>query len=269
MKLLKSFKSGKLNVRIYDKCREMGDCAAKDVVETIKSLLEKQEQVNAIFAAAPSQLDMLDALTKAEGVDWGRVNAFHMDEYIGLDADAPQGFGNFLKSNLFSKLLFKSVQYIDSAPKNPEAECARYAQILKDNPADIVCMGIGENGHIAFNDPHVAFFDDPQLVKTVELDEKCRTQQVNDGCFEHLDEVPKKATTLTIPALINAKFIFCVVPGRLKRKAVFDTVRGEITTACPASILQTKPNATLYTDKESGWDILFRKSISASQRPHG
>ncbi|MDR1061523.1 MAG: glucosamine-6-phosphate deaminase [Clostridiales bacterium] len=256
--MLKSFKSDALNVRIYESREEMGRCAASDIAKGIRGLLSRQGRANVVFAAAPSQLDMLDALVQAPGIDWGKVNAFHMDEYIGLASDAPQGFGNFLKRHLFSKLPFGSVCCIDSAAaaKDPDAECQRYSRILGLNPADIACMGIGENGHIAFNDPHAAFFDDPETVKVVDLDDKCRMQQVNDGCFGSLAAVPRRAITLTVSALMAAKNIYCVVPGESKREAVLNAVRGGISTDCPASILRAQPGATLYADMESGRDIL-------------
>ena len=166
-----------------------------------------------IFAAAPSQNDVLLALTEDKSIDWTRVNAFHMDEYVGLPKDAPQGFGNFLSAHIFSLAPFKSVNYIDCTAENPEAECERYAELLKNNPTDIVVMGIGENGHIAFNDPWVADFNDEKWVKVVPLDEVCRNQQVNDGCFAHVDEVPTHALTLTVPTLVRAPWLFCIVPA--------------------------------------------------------
>jgi len=179
-----------------------------------------------------------------------------MDEYIGLHKDAPQGFGNFLRDRIFGKLPFKSINYLNGNAENAEEECKRYSGLLKAFPTDIVCMGIGENGHIAFNDPHVADFEDKEMVKVVELDERCRNQQVNDGCFKTINEVPTHALTLTIPALLAGKYIFCVVPGSTKTEAVTNTVKGEITTACPASILKKHSNAVLYVDRDSGRNIL-------------
>ena len=175
-----------------------------------------------------------------------------MDEYIGLAADAPQGFGNFLRGRLFGRLPFGQVFYLDGQAADPQAECARYSALLAEYPADIVCLGIGENGHIAFNDPHVARFDDPVRVKVVDLDDKCRRQQVHDGCFASLGQVPTHALTLTIPALTAAPGMYCIVPAQTKARAVHDTVYGEITTACPASILRTKTGAKLYLDPDSG-----------------
>ena len=174
-----------------------------------------------------------------------------MDEYVGIDKSAPQGFAMFLKNALFDKVPFKTVNTLDSTA-NPEQEAARYSKLLAENPVDIVCMGIGENGHIALNDPHVADFNDSSLVKKVDLDDVCRMQQVHDGCFASLDDVPKYALTLTIPALTSGKYQFCVVPAETKANAVKNTVYGDIDERCPASILRTLDNAVLYCDNDSG-----------------
>jgi len=256
MNELKEFKAGELTVKIYETRAIMGREAANEAAALIKKLLEEKAEVNIVFAAAPSQNEFLASLSTAEGIDWGRINAFHMDEYIGLHKDAPQGFGNFLRDRIFGKLPFKSINYLNGNAENAEEECKRYSGLLKAFPTDIVSMGIGENGHIAFNDPHVADFEDKEMVKVVELDERCRNQQVNDGCFKTINEVPTHALTLTIPALLAGKYIFCVVPGSTKTEAVTNTVKGEITTACPASILKKHSNAVLYVDRDSGRNIL-------------
>jgi glucosamine-6-phosphate deaminase len=203
-----------------------------------------------IFAAAPSQNDFLNVLIE-QGIDWRRINAFHMDEYIGLPANAPQRFGSFLNEKIFSKVPFASFNYINGNAADPDAECERYAELLIQNPPNIVCMGIGENGHIAFNDPHAADFDDPKQVKVVDLDLECRQQQVNDGCFPKLNDVPTHAVTLTIPALMAGKHIFCMVPGKNKARAIHDTLLGEVSEQCPASILRKHPNAVLFLDEDS------------------
>ncbi|MCQ2445482.1 MAG: glucosamine-6-phosphate deaminase [Clostridia bacterium] len=242
----------RLDVRIYENRTLMGEAAAKDIASAMRKLLAEKEEINMIFAAAPSQLDMLVSLCEAEGIAWKRVNAFHMDEYVGITHDAPQGFANFLKRYLFDKKPFKSVNLLNCEAGDAAEECLRYEALLKAYPTDIVCLGIGENGHIAFNDPHVAKFDDPKMVKVVDLDEKCRNQQVNDGCFAKIDEVPRYAMTVTIPALVKAPYLFCVVPAATKADAVYKTVMGEITEACPASILRTRENAVLYGDSASG-----------------
>ena len=249
---MKTFQKDLLKVNVYETRAEMGTAAAADIKKQIIATAEEKGTVNMIFAAAPSQNEVLAALSSDRDIPWERVNAFHMDEYIGLAADAPQGFGNFLKARLFGRVGFKSVSYIDSTAPDAEAECERYTELLKKHPVDIVVMGIGENGHIAFNDPPVADFNDPKTAKTVPLDEICRNQQVHDGCFAKLDEVPKTAITLTVPTLFGGKYLFCIVPAYTKAKAVFDTIEGEVGEKCPATILRRHQNAVLYLDKDSG-----------------
>lgn len=248
---MKSFKTDLLSVNIYDTRSEMGKAAASDIKACILSLLKTKDTINMIFAAAPSQNEVLFALATDKEIPWNRVNAFHMDEYIGLSADAPQGFGNFLKSHIFGLADFKSVSYIDVTATDADAECERYTELLKKYPTDIVVMGIGENGHIAFNDPPVADFNDPKAVKPVILDEICRNQQVNDGCFASIDEVPKTAITLTVPTLFAGKHLFCIVPAKTKANAVYSTLCGEISEKCPASILRKHESALLYLDSDS------------------
>lgn len=241
----------KLEIKISPTRDEMGMVSANDVAEAIKAVLKEKDEVNMIFAAAPSQNDMLLHLCERTDIEWEKINAFHMDEYIGLDKNAPQCFSNFLCEHIFDLKPFKSVNLISADAQDIDAECARYGALLKANPTDIVCMGIGENGHIAFNDPHVADFNDQKIVKAVELDDVCRMQQVNDGCFATIDDVPKFALTLTIPTLMAAKYHFCVVPAPTKAEAVKNTIKGEICEACPASILRTKENSVLYCDSDS------------------
>lgn len=248
---MKAFEKDKLKVEIYDTRAEMGNAAARDIKAKIAQLLAEKREINMIFAAAPSQNEMLAALADDGQIEWNRVNAYHMDEYIGLSADAPQGFGNFLKAHIFGRAPFKSVHYIDCTASDPEKEAARYEKLLGDNPPDIVVMGIGENGHIAFNDPPVADFKDARGAKVVKLDEVCRNQQVHDGCFARLEEVPKYAITLTVPTLVSAPWLFCIVPAKTKANAVKECLTGEIGEHCPASVLRLQENAVLYLDKDS------------------
>ncbi|WIV20347.1 glucosamine-6-phosphate deaminase [Paenibacillus polygoni] len=239
-----------LKVQVYADRKQMGLAAAVLVADQMRILLQKQERVRLIFAAAPSQNEFLDALGEAEGIEWERIDAFHMDEYVGLPESASQRFGLFLKRGLFDRVPLGNVHYINPS-KDAEEECIRYTKLLTASPIDIVCMGIGENGHIAFNDPPVADFSDPVWMKRVELDEACREQQVNDGCFTSLDQVPTHALTLTIPALLSGKYIYCMVPGPLKRTAVTATLTGPIEPSCPASILRTHQGAILFLDEAS------------------
>ena len=248
---MKAFSCDQLAVKIFDTRREMGADAAKDIKNKFCELLSQKDEINVIFAAAPSQNDVLAALVADKEIEWNRINAYHMDEYIGLPADAPQGFGNFLRRHLFDLVPFASVNCIDCTATDPEAEAGRYAELLLANPADVVVMGIGENGHIAFNDPPVADFRDPLTVKPVPLDPICRQQQVNDGCFAKIEDVPTHALTLTVPALTRAPYLFCIVPAPTKAWAVKETLTGSIDEHCPASVLRTHGNATLYLDADS------------------
>jgi len=239
-----------MNTQIYKTRAELGAAAAERVSSRIGELLAVQDTVNMIFAAAPSQNEFLAALLQAP-VDWSRVRGFHMDEYIGLPPDAVQGFGNFLRQRLFGKAPLLSVEYIDGNSIDLAGECGRYARLLQRYPTDIVCMGIGENGHIAFNDPPVADFADPFLVKVVELDVPCRIQQVNDGCFASLGKVPTHAITLTVPALMAGRYVYAMVPGKLKADAVYNTVTQEIEEAYPSTILRRHAQAELFLDEDS------------------
>ena len=248
--LTKTFKADMLSVNIYDTRKNMGEAAAADIAACIKKLLAEKDEIYMIFAAAPSQNEMLEALVADPEVQWNKVHALHMDEYVNLPADAPQGFGNFLRRAIFDKVPFASVNLIGT-DADSEATCQRYDALLTEHPVDIVCMGIGENGHIAFNDPHVADFNDPLKIKKVDLDQKCRQQQVNDGCFASIDQVPTHALTLTIPTLYNVENVFCVVPAPSKAVAVKNTVTGPVSEVCPASILRKHANATLYVDADS------------------
>lgn len=242
--------AGKLPVRIYDTRRNMGEAAAADVAACIRELLAVKQEIYMIFAAAPSQNEFLAALAATPGIEWNRIHALHMDEYVGLPADAPQGFGNFLRAAIFGQVPFASVDYIGTE-SDPDETCRRYAALLQGIQVDIVCMGIGENGHIAFNDPPVADFNDPLTIKKVALDETCRLQQVHDGCFARIEEVPRYAVTLTVPTMFHARYIFCIVPAPTKANAVRAAVCGPISEQCPASILRTHEHAILYTDSDS------------------
>lgn len=248
--ILRKLNASALDVRVFDTRENMGKAAAKDVAACIRQILSCKDEMYMVFAAAPSQNEFLKALVEDKDIQWNRIHALHMDEYVNLPADAPQGFGNFLRNAIFSRVPFASVSYIGSGD-NPDSACERYDEILSSVAIDIVCMGIGENGHIAFNDPHVADFNDPLRIKKVDLDMTCRMQQVHDGCFTKLEDVPEYALTLTVPEMFRADYIFCVVPSASKAHAVKATVEGPVSEACPASILQRHGHAVLYADKDS------------------
>jgi len=240
---IKEFKTDQLNVAIYNTRSEMGRASAAFVATQIAKVMREKGEVRMVFAAAVSQLEFIEGLLKREDVKWDKITAFHMDEYHTLQESAPQRFGNFLKERLFKHRNFNAVYYMN--------DIEDYAKLINESPIDIVCLGIGENGHLAFNDPPVADFNDPKTVKEVELDEICRQQQVNDGEFSSIQEVPKTALTLTMPALINAKFLSVVVPGTSKASAVKETLYGQISTDCPSTSLRNHPNAKLFLDTNS------------------
>ena len=230
---------------------DMGQAAAWDVAQQIQICAARQPHVRMVFAAAPSQNEFLAALAAWPDLPWDRVLAFHMDEYVGLDGNAPQGFGNFLRERLFDLVHPGQVSYLNGNTSDPAAECKRYASLLNKKPIDIVCAGIGENGHMAFNDPHVADFQDPETVKLVTLDPICREQQVHDGAFGHLDQVPTLALTMTMPALMSAERVYCIVPGPTKREAVTRTLQETISIDCPATIMRQHSSAVLYIDDDA------------------
>ena len=255
--LVKEFKADKLLVKVYESRPTMGQAASDEIAAKIKEFLSQKEEVNVVFASAPSQNEFLAALAAREDIDWGRVNAFHLDEYIGLPADAPQGFGNFLRERIFNKRKFKAVHFMDIETKDPDAECNRYASLLEKHSPDVVILGIGENGHLAFNDPGFAFINDPVKVKVVELDAKCRQQQVNDGCFASLDLVPKTALTLTIPALMEGKYLYAIAPGPTKVEAINSTIHDDVDEMRPSTLLRTHEQVVLFIDRDSAANVKY------------
>lgn len=250
MKIIKQFKIDSLQVYVYESRRDMGvaayECYKKNILQ-----LPVDKAVRAIFAAAHSQSDFYEALVSDCEMDFSNMDAFHMDEYMGLGPNASQNFGNFLRREVFSKKTFHKVNYVQSDASDIDTECSRYENLLREAPLDIVSLGIGENGHLAFNDPHEAKFDDKRWVRQTSLDDISRQQQVNDGEFDHIDQVPKQALTLTIPALMSCKYIVGIVPTKRKAQAVYNTLYGPISEKCPASILRTHKNASLFLDKEA------------------
>ena len=251
---MKTFNVDKLTVNFLDSRDLMGKKAAEDIASAIVELQSKKDEINIIFAAAPSQNETLAHLLEHKEIEWSKINAFHMDEYLGLPADSPQKFAIYLDDHIFKKVNFKSVNYVNCSAEDIDAECERYEGLLKKYPTDIVILGIGENGHIAFNDPGVADFNDKVFVKKALLDDVCRNQQVNDGCFATIDDVPKYALTLTVPALMAGGAMFCSVPAPTKAWAVNEMLTAEINENCPATILRTHSNAHLYCDPDSSAD---------------
>ena len=248
--LLMDTKIENLPVQVYETREEMGTAAAKNAAKQIRDLIAAKGEANIIFAAAPSQRDVLAALLK-EDIDWSAVRGFHQDEYVGISADSPAQFGNFMRRHLFDKAELKALYFMECEKGREAEKCAEYTELLRKFPPDLIFLGFGENGHLAFNDPPVADFDDPLDVKVVELEESCRRQQVNDGCFATLDEVPTHAMTLTMSRLFSVPSAIAVVPTRNKANAVRDALNGPVSTNCPASVLKTHPHAALYLEKDS------------------
>ena len=247
---IRIMKVEKLQARVYGDRQALGRAAGEAVIAKLKELLP-QKPVTMIFAAAQSQVDFLETLAAAKGIDWARVNAFHMDEYIGLPGTAPQSLGRWLRDRFLDRVRPGKVHLLDGMVKDPQQECERYSTLLKASPPDITCMGIGENGHLAFNDPPFADFQDPKMVKIVEPDLVSRHQQVSEGVFASLEAMPKAAYTLTIPTLLSATWIYCMVPGPRKAAAVKRTLDGPIATECPATILRRHERTVVYLDRES------------------
>lgn len=229
----------------------MGAAAAAAVADELRERIAGQGQAAVLLASAPSQFDTWDALALQPGIEWGRVTVFHLDEYVGFDEAHPQSLRGLLKARFLSRIPIGGFHGLRGEAPGPEAECRRYARLLEENPPSLALIGIGENGHLAFNDPHVADFKDPLAVKIVDLDEACRRQQVHDGAFRSISEVPARALTLTIPRIMSAPAVFAAVPGSRKRRAVEAALGGPISPDCPASVLRTHPRCVLFLDTEA------------------
>ena len=250
--MIRSFRKDSLLVKVASTRAELGAVAGADAADAFRASIFVNGSARVIFAAAPSQNETLATLVAARNVDWSKVDALHMDEYVGLPIGSRARFSYYLKTHCFDLLPFRSIYYIDEERGlDVDAMLARYDQILAEAPINVVCMGIGENGHVAFNDPPVADFNDPKRIKAVQLDDVCRRQQVHDGCFPDFDSTPTTALTLTVPTLAKAGRQICAVPGKLKASAVRATLTAPISEACPATILRRLPFATLYVDSDS------------------
>lgn len=243
--------SGSAQVKVFPSKAAAGAAAAEEAAESLLRALAHHNHARMIVATGNSQLDTVGALSRRNGIDWSRVEVFHMDEYIGLTSGHPASFRRWIKEKLVDSVHPGQVHYLDGDAVDCHAECARYGQLLMAAPIDVCLLGIGENGHLAFNDPHVADFHDSQVVKPATLDLACRRQQVGEGHFTNLDEVPKQALTLTIPTLMRSEHIICSVPERRKAEAVRNAIHGPLTPECPASLLRTHPHASIYLDLES------------------
>lgn len=228
----------------------MGVAAAEYAADRLRGILATQPRARVIFAAAASQAEFLASFATIEGIDWSRVDAFHLDEYVGLPLGHERSFGGWLDGHIWSLVHPGSVERLDGGnPAGGDAEAARYGALLAEGGIDLALVGIGENGHVAFNDPHVADFDDPLWVKPVEIDDTSRHQQVRDGAFDRFEDVPRIALTVTMSTIRACRVISLVVPGAQKAAAVAATLDGPVGTACPASVLRSHPDVVLFVDE--------------------
>jgi glucosamine-6-phosphate deaminase len=253
--LIRSLQVGSLNVEAYESTEAMGKAAATAAAERLRSLAKQNETVAVIFATGASQMATLEALTSTPGLPWDKVVGFHMDEYLGISDRHPASFRRYLRERLTDKVRMRRFYEIDGSGGNPEQTCRQYADLLLRHHPQLCLLGIGENGHLAFNDPAEANFEDPLDIKIVSLDEQCRQQQVNEGWFKNLKEVPQRAMTLTIPALMRVPQLIASVPEERKAHIVYRTLTEEISTRCPATILRNHSNATVYLDPGSAREL--------------
>jgi glucosamine-6-phosphate deaminase len=250
---------GAARVRVFPTRQELGAASANQAAGILQKAIREKGKARVIVATGNSQLDMITALVQIPGIDWRSVEVFHMDEYAGMSATHPASFRLWIKTRVEDKVHPGKVNYIEGDAADPDAEIERYTRLLLSAPIDLAFVGFGENGHIAFNDPHVADFHDPKILKRVTLDDACRRQQAGEGHFPTFDDVPKEAFTVTCPGLFRAEAWVCCVPEARKAEAVRNALEGPIATSCPSSIVRTHPNATVYLDKESA-SLLGAKS---------
>jgi glucosamine-6-phosphate deaminase len=248
---IKTFQVEELPVRVYAQQEDLAADAAQTVQKFIADCIAERGEASAILATGNSQIQFLEALIKLGAVDWSKITLFHMDEYLGIDANHKASFRRYMRERVEARVKPKAFHYLQGDADQPLNECARYADLLERQEIDLCCLGIGENGHIAFNDPHVAEFDDPWPVKIVSLDLKCRQQQVNEGHFPSVEQMPQYAYTLTIPTLCAVRKMVCIAPEKRKAQAVHNTLKETVSTNCPASYLRTQKQAVLLLDSDS------------------
>jgi glucosamine-6-phosphate deaminase len=253
--LVRTLRVEKMNVEAYESTQAMGKAAAADAAESLRALAAQNETVGVIFATGASQMATLDALTSIPGLPWDKVVGFHMDEYLGIPDDHPASFRRYLRERLTSKIKMRQFYGVDGTAPDPEETCRKYVDLLHKYNPQLCLLGIGENGHLAFNDPAEADFEDPLEIKIVSLDDQCRQQQVNEGWFKSLAEVPKQAITLTIPTLLRVPRLIASVPGERKAHIVHRTLTEEISTRCPATIMRNHPDVTVYLDPDSATEL--------------
>jgi len=240
-----------LAISVYPDRQRAGAASAGEAAGIIRATIEKDGAAGVVFAAAPSQNELLAALRADTSIDWPRVTAFHLDEYAGLPATHPASFRRFLRERLIDHVPLAAFHELAGDASDLAAEADRYQRLLAEHPPALVALGIGENGHLAFIDPGECDFDDPRDVRIVNLDDVCRAQQVHDGCFERVEDVPRRALSLTIPFFMRTQHAVVTVPGPAKAQAVRDALEGPISPQCPASILRRHAGATLFLDADS------------------
>lgn len=245
-----SFNVEDLLVHVEPSLDDLARVAADAAASHLRSVLTRQDSATMILASAASQIRFLEHLTSLP-IDWARITLFHMDEYLGISDSHPASFRRFLREHVQHRVHLAAFHYLAGDADLPLNECARYTNLLRAQPIDLCCLGVGENGHLAFNDPPVADFDDPHTVKLVKLDNACRQQQVSEGAFPNLDAVPQFAYTLSIPTLCAARAILGIVPESRKAHAIYQALTGPVHTACPASVLRRQPHAKLFLDPDS------------------
>jgi glucosamine-6-phosphate deaminase len=238
-----------VDVQLYADKPTLSEAAADFVAARLNETLAQRGEANLVLATGASQYDFLAALL-GKAVDWSQITAFHLDEYIDLSPDHPASFRRFLRERFFDHVSMKAVHLLDGNAPDPQAEIRRYEALLGQHPVDVACIGIGENGHLAFNDPP-ADFETESKVLVVNLDEACRRQQVGEGHFPDLAAVPPQALSMSIPAILAARILSCVVPDARKAEAVRCALEGPITPDCPASALRRHPDCHLYLDEGS------------------
>jgi len=248
---IKTFQVDALKVHLYNREAELTHDVAKIAQQYLQNLLTQQSTATVVLATGNSQIKFLDALIALGGIDWSRIALFHLDEYLGIEADHPASFRCYLRERVEKRVNPAVFHYIEGDAMQPLAECDRYTQLLQAQPIDLCCLGLGENGHLAFNEPSVASFNEPHQIKLVKLELATRQQQVSEGHFSVLEAVPQYAFTLTIPLLCSARKILCLAPEKRKALAVKKMLKGPIFTGSPASVLRTQAQATLFLDADS------------------
>ena len=240
----------KMNLAIFDSRTQLAEAAADDAASIIREAIAERGQAHVIAATGASQFEFLDALVLQPAIDWSQVTFFHLDEYVSLPKSHPASFRNYLQQRIVDRIHPGTFHFINGDAADPAAECKRVGELISAQTIDVAFVGIGENGHLAFNDPPADFeTEEPYLI--VHLDEACRSQQVGEGWFATVDDVPTHAISMSIQQILKAGDVLCVVPDRRKAKAVRDCLELEVSALHPASILQQHPSATIYLDKES------------------